>query len=103
MFQKAGVQPLTQQILKQQLVLIGRVAMAPAGDPLRRDTFVDHTLRPQIGRFIGRRGRPRQNWTSEVMREGQHRFGHAAFHNLLSDTSQGASARWRQEVKRVVG
>ena len=50
--------------LRHQLSLLRKVALTAPGDPLRKDTFIDSTLTPQIGRFIRRVGRPRQDWTT---------------------------------------
>ena len=50
-------------------MLLGRAGRAPAGHPLRRDTFIGDTLTPQIGRYVRRVGQPRQNWTTQVLNE----------------------------------
>ena len=99
-FARAGLTPFSDQLLKQQLVLFGKVALSPEGSPLRTNTFVDNTLMPQIGRFVRKVGRPRQNWTSELIKEGRSRLGHQRLHTLLQDTSQGAYIQWRTEVSK---
>ena len=82
-------------------MLLNKVAHSPADGPLRRDTFIPGTLHPQIGRYVRRVGRPRQNWTEQLMREGQARLGAARFHTLLADDSQGAQLRMKCEFQRV--
>ena len=67
--QMAGHKELTQQLLKQQLLLFGRVARAPDTDLLREVTFVPGTLLPATGRYIRKRGRPRLEWVSCVTKE----------------------------------
>jgi len=94
-FERAGMKPFTQQVLKQQFCLLRKAALTEADHPLRKDTFIDQTLIPQIGRYIRRVGRPRQDWTTQLLREGWERFGHNKFQTLLSDCSQGAEGRWR--------
>ena len=99
-FAQAGLARFSDQLLKQQLTLFGKVALSPAGSPLRTNTFVDNTLMPQIGRFVRKVGRPRQTWTSELIKEGMSRFGHQRFYTLLQDTSQGAYMQWKTEVSK---
>jgi hypothetical protein len=74
-FDMAEVRPLTAQVRKQQICLLGRVGRSAAGSPLRRDTFVDNTLQPQVGRCVRRVGRPRQDWTSMVLAEAEQQCG----------------------------
>ena len=80
-------------------MLLRKVAVSK-NDVLRRDTFADTTLRPQVGRYIRRVGRPRQDWTSQLLKEGMVRFGTEKFMFLLADEGEGAEARWKQEMRR---
>ena len=99
-YERAGVGAFSQQILKHQLVLLRKVALSQ-NPHLRRDTFADSSLTPQIGRFVRRVGRPRQDWTSRLLQEGRERFGAEKFQSFLTDTDDGADARWRTELQRV--
>ena len=94
-FEKTAVTPLSAQLLKRQLLLWGKVALSPPGHPLRKDAFIDNSLRPQIGRFVRRRWRPRQDWVTEVMKEAGIRLGDQKITDLLTDRSQGALPRWK--------
>ena len=67
----------SQQVMRHQFSLLRKVALAEPGDPSRKDTFIDSILIPQIGRVIRRVGRPRQDWTTQLLREGRERFGYA--------------------------
>ena len=98
-FAEAGVCPLSDKLTQKQLQLLGKVALSPAGSPLRRDTFADGSLIPQIGCYVRRRGRPRQDWTSSVLNQGRRLFGHSRLNELLTDTSEGALQRWNQKCK----
>ena len=93
--ERAGASAFTEQLLKHQFGLLRRAAVSPAGSPMRRDTFIDDTLQPQIGRFVRRQGRPRQDWTSQLVREGLQRMGPLTFQTLLSDRSEGVDKRWK--------
>ena len=95
------MQAFSEQLLRTQLVLLGKVARSPDGDPLRVDTFVAGTVNPQIGRYVRRLGRPRQDWTTELMKVGSSRLGSSRFLTLLKDTSTGAQERWKQEVQTL--
>ena len=100
-YARAGVPAFSEQLLQQQLVLFGKVALAPLHSPLRTNTFVDDSLTPQIGRFMLKVGRPRQNWTGELLKEGYRRFGSTALHRLLEGRSLGAVDRWKAEVQNT--
>ena len=97
------MRPFSQQVLKHQLQLLRKVAVAEVGHPLRVDTFVDATLHPQMGRFVRRVGRPRQDWTTHLLREGRDRMGEVRFNACLADTERGADVRWQTELKKFFG
>ena len=99
--QRAGLKPFSQQLLKHQLYLLRKVATQEPGHPMRKDTFVDASLLPQIGCYVRRIGRPRQEWTTQLLREGQQRLGGARFQCLLTDRSSGADGRWKSELEKV--
>ena len=67
--QESGQIQLSMQLLKQQLLLYGRVARAPDADPLRMLTFVPGTLLPVTDQYIRRLGRPRNEWSVMLHRE----------------------------------
>jgi hypothetical protein len=64
--EKADVEALSTQLLQKQLVLFGKVARAPANDPMRLNTFLPGSLQPQIGSCTRRVGRPREDWTTKL-------------------------------------
>jgi len=95
-FEKAVVKPLTEQIFKRQLILLGQVARAPVGDPLRKDVFMNDSLQPVISHYIRRVGRPRANWTEHMLKAGAQCFGgQAAFHQQLQNLTE---KEWRSKV-----
>jgi hypothetical protein len=94
-YEKAGMKPFSQQMLGHQMQLLRKVAVQQADHPLRIDTFEGDTLNPQIGRYIRRIGRPRQDWTTQLLREGRARVGTQMFDTLVSDRSDGAGGRWK--------
>ena len=95
------MKPLSEQILQRQLVMLGRVALSPEGSPLKKNVFVDDSLNLEIERYIQRRGRPRQTWSTEVLSAAKRLLGAARVEQLLRDRSPGAEHRWNNEVKRV--
>ena len=101
-FAQAGVRPLSEQLLEKQLQLIGKVALSPAGSPLRRDTFFDGTLTPQIGRYVRRVGRPRQDWTTCLLQEARRLVGNAKMTESLANDSEDALQTWNQEIHNVM-
>jgi len=61
--------PLERQLLRQQLLLYGRLIRAPSADPLRKLTFIDGMDQPTTTMFVRKRGRPRNTWTAMLQRE----------------------------------
>ena len=58
-----------QQLLRQQLILYGRIARATPNDPLRKLTFVPGTLQSAANRYVRRVGRPRNEWAAMLAKE----------------------------------
>jgi hypothetical protein len=101
-FERAGVLPITEQLLHRQLVLLGKAARSPADSLLRSCVFIDDGLCPQVGRFVRRVGRPRLDWVSQVMQAGANKFGSLrTFEGLLSDKGEGAEMTWKRELQRL--
>ena len=99
-FSRAGAHPLSDQLLYEQFALLRKVAQSDAGCPLRQNTFVEDSLTPQIGRFVRRIGRPRQDWTTQLLKEGDLLFAYSTLCEILSDTSKGAENRWKQLLQK---
>ena len=99
-FEKAGVAPILEQVLHRQLVMLGKAARATEGDPIRRDVFIKSSVLPCVGQYVRKAGRPRQEWTTEVLKAGAIKFGSSQrFERLLCDRSQAAEQMWRKELK----
>ena len=103
LFQRAGVRRLSQRLVRRQLMLMGKVARCPVGHVMRANTFYRDTCQPVIGHFIRKRGRPRADWTSQMLKEGARLFGTTRFEAMLSDRSDGAGERYRREVDSKLG
>ena len=95
-FARAGAKPFTDQLLKHQLTLLHKVAATDATNPMRRDTFVGATLNPQIGQFVRRVGRPRQDWATQLLREASERVGEHNFQPLLAS----GKLQWKAAIER---
>ena len=102
MYARAEVTPLSNQSLKKQFRFLGKVALSAPDGPLRRDTFHQSTLQPHVRRFVRRVGRPRQDWTNEVLKEAWRLLGDRQVTTLLSDKSLDALLRWNLAVDKVV-
>ena len=76
-FQRAQVPALTQQLERRQFLLLGVVARSEDGSPIRRDAFVDGSVRPKAAYFTRRVGRPRQTWTDQLLKRGSVYFNGA--------------------------
>ena len=95
---RAGVIPFPKKLLQNKLLLLGKVARSPEGSTLRNSTFIHDSLRPQVGRYVRRVGRPRLDWFSQVMREGAAIFGSSDLERSLTDFSEGTQQRWTQKL-----
>ena len=69
-YQKAGVEPLGTQLLKMQMAVLGKTAQTQVGHPMRHNVFVGDSLRPLVGYYIRRPGRPRQDCTNSLLEKG---------------------------------
>ena len=79
--------------------MLGQVAGAPAQDPLRKDVLFGRTLQPVISHYIRRAGRPRANWTENVLKGAALRLGgQAALHQQLQTLSE---KEWRSKAAAV--
>ena len=78
MFRQAGVLAMSEQVLLRQMLLMGKVVNSTAGSAIRRDVFVGSTLQPQVGRYVRRVGRPRQDWSTEVLKATATKLGSLA-------------------------
>ena len=97
--QRAGAIPFSKQMLIKQLTLFGRVARFPAESALRNSTFHGNTFELHIGRFVRRVGRPRQDWSSHVLKAATESIGWSDVCALVSDRSDGSWQRWVSRVK----
>ena len=84
-------------------MLMGKVARCPVGHVMRANTFYKDTCQPVNGHFIRKRGRPRAEGTSQLLKKGARLFGTARFEAMLSDRSDGAGERYRREVDSKLG
>ena len=61
-YAKSGCQPLSRILLERQLLLLGRVVRASAGNPINYLSFTPGTSQPAVARYVRRVGRPRKEW-----------------------------------------
>ena len=82
--------------------MLGKVARSPADSLLRRCVFIDDSLIPEVGRYVRRVGRPRLDWTTEVLKAGAIKFGSTTqFEKLLRNRGPDAAEAWKSELQRV--
>ena len=98
-FSKAEMRPISELILQRQLLLLGKAAMSPADAPLRRATFTDDGLIPQVGRHVRPVGRPRLAWTTEVLKIAEARLGYHRVRHLLANRGTDAERIRKQEAQ----
>ena len=65
---QSGVAP--QQLVKRQLVLLGKVMRAPQDNPMQGVSFVPGTFHPATSRYVRRIGRPCKEWIPQAVAAG---------------------------------
>lgn len=63
---RAHSRPLSQQMLEQQLIYFGKVALRSEEDPTRQHLFEPGSLEPRRLHGTRRVGRPRLEWTTQI-------------------------------------
>ena len=77
LWQAAGVPRVSEQVLHDQLRFLGRVARAPSQDAMRIG-FLNGGVQPLTGCHTRRVGRPRREWTTQVLKAGAEKLGGVA-------------------------
>ena len=94
---RAGVEPLREQALRQQLLLFGVLAMKPRDDPVRRSIFMDQRLVPRPCAAKRKRGRPRVSWAAQIHKAAVAKAGSQQFERILLAADQkAAAAKWKR-------
>ena len=92
---QAAQKPYGQLLLRQQLVLFGKVARASSENPLRYLSFVGDSFRPLADCFICKQGRPCNDWTRMVLNEALRLTGSTEHLTGLI----GDSRAWRSYIE----
>ena len=93
--ERAGCKPLSDKLLEQQMILLGKVLRAPLESPLQRVSLIPGTLQAATYRFVRRVGRPRREWVPSVLREV---YKHGGLQDILAATETGTT--WKRFIKR---
>jgi hypothetical protein len=64
----AEQEPLSAQVRRAHMQLLERVLNDPAKQPLRDVVFIAGTDTPVITKYVRKVGRPRHNWTEEMLK-----------------------------------
>ena len=86
--------PLSSQLLKQQLLLSGKIFRRPIDDNGRALVFADATEALKVDEACRKRGRPRLNWAREIRRHAlQINHGGDDYGALMAD-----ALKWKSLV-----
>ena len=98
--QRAGSKPLSNALLRRQLLFLGHVARKPGDDPVRLTVFRPFSHDLALSTFRRRRGRPRKTWCSEIHAHAVRAArGEEALAYLWQDSVQSIAA-WHATVTR---
>ena len=94
----AGAHPLSDLILKQQMLYMGKLARRHGADPVRQTVFGQGyiELKPALGAWA--RGRPRQQWGPCVLARCLSLAGSEAKLTEYFSDLPGAAAGWQRLV-----
>ena len=67
--QRSQQYPYSSQLLRQQLILFGKVARAEDTDVLRCITFCPSSLHPLLDKYVRKVGRPKHEWPKMLLKE----------------------------------
>jgi len=93
--EKAGWTSASEQLVQQQMMLLGKVMRAAPDSTLQKVSFIPGTLQPVTSRFVRKVGRPRKEWITDVL---PHAFRLAGRQQQLSQAVQNESY-WKRLVK----
>jgi len=92
--QRSEQSPYATQLLRQQLLLFGKVARADDTDVLRKASFFAGSLRPVLDRYVRNVGRPRNEWIKMVLKSAVEMVGSIdGVEGCVSDAGQ-----WKEKV-----
>ncbi len=92
--QRSKQAPYSSQLLRQQLMLFGKVARADDSDVLRRVSFCNGTLSPLLDRYVRKVGRPKYEWPKMLLKEATQMSGSIeCVQSLVRD-----AIRWKARV-----
>ena len=65
--QRAGQSSLSKMLLKDQLLLLGKVASQPPTAVMRKARFYGDSFVPRTAAFVRKVGRPRHTWAEQLL------------------------------------
>ena len=91
--------PAAAPMLKQQMLLLGKILRTPSEHPLRRACFSAGSLQPATDHYVRRVGRPCREWVKEALADAVRLFG------SVERVKQAAEDTpvWTATLKRVLG
>ena len=63
----AGKKPLSEQLVRQQVIMMGKIAFRPQHDVVRSSIFIPGSLKLRPLPGPARRGRPRIRWPVQIL------------------------------------
>ena len=95
----AGQLPLSEQICKQQMLFMGKLARRPGTDPVRLSVFEPDSFDLRAPSGPRKRGRPRQSWGNMVMNNCLRVAGTPARLAAYFRPEGGAARAWASAVQ----
>ena len=98
----AARRPLSEQIMKQQMILMGKIAFRRDSDVVRQSIFIPSTIKLRLLPGLAKRGRPRIRWPVQVLDMCIRIAG--SYEQLLSywHFENSFFAAWRSHVRKSI-
>ena len=102
---RASTRPVSQQLLKDQLIYFGRIASRNPTDPVRDSILKREGMELRELQETRRVGRPRLEWSKEIFKHAVEAAGsHANLRSIFSnENSADIRTSWRGLVSTYVG
>ena len=100
-FARAGQKRLSEMLMRQQMILMGKLAFRPPYDPVRSSIFQPHSFKLRVLPGPAKRGRPRIRWPVQVLGMCIRTAG--SYQQLLDywHFENSSYAAWRSHVRRT--
>merc|ERR1712079_452258 len=90
---------LSRRLTREQLLYLGSLARRPDDDPIRQLIFESSGLKPRNVEGPRRRGCPRLEWATEVLKHAVNAAGDADTLSIFLERNEQSESNWQHAVR----